>query len=292
MFKGFKERHIKTKKADIFLLIGGTGPPVLLLHGYPQNHVVWHAVAPLLSDNFSLIIPDLRGYGESKGPQPDPQHLNFSKRAMAEDMVEIMITLGYDRFMLAGHDRGGRVAYRLVLDHPEKVSRFAAVDIIPTLEVWDQMDKDTALGTYHWLFLAQTAPLPERLIGHDPEFYLLHLLDRWAGRRDVLDKTAVAEYIRHFRKRSVIEATCEDYRAGATIDLEHDRADQKTGQRIQCPTLVIWGKHYLSSKTKTVLKVWRKWADDVSEVVIECGHFVPEEEPEACAAALQDFFSK
>jgi haloacetate dehalogenase len=292
MFEGFEEHRISTGEAEIFVRTGGAGPPLLLLHGYPQNHVTWHAVAPRLRDRFSLVIPDLRGYGESKGPPPDPQHLKYSKRAMADDIVEVMTALGHDRFMLAGHDRGGRVAYRLALDHPGRVSRLAVIDILPTLDVWERMGKDAALGTYHWLFLAQPAPLPERLIGHDPEFYLRHLLDRWAGRREALDPAAVAEYIRHFRKPSVIEATCEDYRAGATVDLDHDRADRDAGRQIRCPTLVLWGRRYLPAKAQSPLEVWRAWAEDVGDVALDCGHFVAEEQPEACAGALRDFFSK
>lgn len=291
MFEHFEERRISTPEAEIHLLTGGSGPPLLLLHGYPQNHVMWHAVAPRLRERFSLVIPDLRGYGESRGPPPDPAHLSYSKRAMANDMVAVMTALRHEQFLLAGHDRGGRVAYRLALDHPEQVTRLAAVDIIPTVDVWEGMDKDAALSTYHWPFLAQPAPLPERLIGSDPEFYLLHLLDRWAGQRDALSTDAVAEYIRHFRKPSVIEATCEDYRAGMSVDLDHDRADRDADRRIQCPTLVLWGRRYLSSKAQSPLEVWRAWAEDVCEVVLDCGHFVAEEQPEACAAALVDFFS-
>jgi haloacetate dehalogenase len=291
MFDDFGKRRIATSEAEIHVLTGGEGPPVLLLHGYPQTHVAWHAVAPRLRRHFSLVIPDLRGYGESKGPPPDPQHLSYSKRAMAQDMVELMSALGHERFMLAGHDRGGRVGYRLALDHPERISHFAAIDIIPTLVAAEEMDKDKALNSYHWIFLAQPAPLPERLIGHDPEFYLRHLLDRWAGDREALDAAAVAEYVRHFRKPSVIEATCEDYRAGMSADLDHDRADRDAGRKIRCPTLILWGRRYLSTKTRSPLEVWRNWATDVLEISLDCGHFVMEEQPEACADALYEFFN-
>lgn len=291
MFDGFGERRIATSEAEIHVLTGGEGPPVLLLHGYPQTHVVWHAVAPRLREHFSLVIPDLRGYGESKGPPPDPRHINYSKRAMAQDMVELMSALGHERFMLAGHDRGGRVGYRLALDHPERVSHFVAIDIIPTLVAAEGMDKDKALNSYHWIFLAQPAPMPERLISHDPEFYLRHLLDRWAGNREALDAGAVAEYIRYFRKSSVIEATCEDYRAGMSVDLEHDRADRDAGRKIRCPTLILWGRRYLSAKAQSPLEVWRNWATDVFEIALDCGHFVMEEQPEATADALYEFFN-
>jgi haloacetate dehalogenase len=291
MFEGFEEYRISTGDAEIFVRTAGVGPPVLLLHRYPHNHVMWHAVAPRLRDRFTLVLPDLRGYGDSQGPPPDAEHVHYSKRAMANDMVELMTALGHERFLLAGRDRGGRVGYRLALDHPERVSRFAAIDILPTFNVWEQMDKEVALHTYHWLFLAQPPPLPERLIGHDPEFYLRHLLDRWAGRREVLRPAAVAEYIRHFRKLTVIEAGCEDYHAGATIDLAQDRADRDAGRRLRCPTLVLWGRRYLSGMAQSPLEVWRSWAEDVREVALDCGHFVAEEQPEACAVALQEFFS-
>jgi len=292
MFDDFEKRRIQTEDAEIFVCCGGSGPPLLLLHGYPQNHVMWHAVAAQLLHHFTLVIPDLRGYGESKGPKPDPEHQGYSKRAMAQDMVEVMSALGYEQFLLAGHDRGARVGYRLVLDHPERVLRFAALDIVPTLEVWERMNKDVAMRTYHWPFLAQSAPLPERLIGHDPEFYLRHLLAQWAGRVEAIEAPALAEYIQHFSKPSVIEATCEDYRAGATVDLEHDLADRNAGRRIQCPMLVVWGRGFLAGQAESPLSVWRDWADDVREVALDCGHFVAEEEPDACAAALHDFFAE
>ena len=290
MFDGFEERSITTSSAEIFLLIGGSGPPLLLLHGYPQNHVMWHAVAPVLRAHFSLVIPDLRGYGDSQGPRPDPEHVNYSKRAMAGDMVELMSTLGYERFALAGHDRGGRVAYRLALDRPDRVIALAVLDIIPTVGMWERMDHRSALRSFHWLFLAQPAPLPEHLIGQDAEFFLRQLVDRWAGRPDALDSEAVAQYVRHFKKGSVIEATCEDYRAGATVDLDHDRADRDRNRKIRCPTLVLWGRRYLAAKAASPLEVWQSWADDVREVALDCGHFVAEERADECAAALLNFF--
>jgi haloacetate dehalogenase len=292
VFEGFSEHRIATRGADIFALTGGDGPPLLLLHGYPQNHVMWRRVAPRLANSFSLIIPDLRGYGDSTGPAPDPQHLNYSKRTMAADMAELMEALGHPRFSIAGHDRGGRVAYRLALDRPERVDRVAALDILPTFEVWQRMNKDAAMRSYHWLFLAQPAPLPEQLIGRDPDFYLLHLLNRWAGSPDALDPASIAEYARYFRKPSVIEATCEDYRAGATVDLEHDRADRESGRRLACPLLVLWGRRYLAGQAASPLDVWRPWAGDVREMALECGHFLAEEEPERCAAALLEFLGE
>lgn len=291
MFEGFERRRIAVGDAEIFTLTGGAGPPLLLLHGFPQSHVMWHKVAPALRSRFSLVIADLRGYGESTGPPPDPDHLGYSKRTMAVDMTRVMAALGYERFAVAGHDRGGRVGYRLALDHPERVSRLAALDIIPTFDVWRTMGPDMAMRLYHWSFLAQAAPMPERLIGMDPDAYLTHLLDKWTGLKGSLDAAAVAEYARHYRKKTVIEASCEDYRAGATIDREHDRIDREAGRRLECPTLIVWGTSSMSLRAAHPLEVWRPWAKDVREVALECGHFVPEEQPEACAAALLDFFA-
>jgi haloacetate dehalogenase len=292
MFEGFQARRIKTSDAEIAVRTGGHGPALLLLHGYPQTHAMWHKVAPVLVDRFSVVIPDLRGYGDSVGPKPDPAHLNYSKRAMARDMVELMDALGQPRFRLAGHDRGARVAYRLALDFPERVKKLAILDIVPTLDAWERMGWESALATYHWPFLAVPAPVPEKMIGSDPIFYLHHLLQRWAGKKDCFDAEALAAYERSFAKPSVVEATCEDYRAGATCDREHDRADRESGRRIQCPTLVIWGADYLKDKIASPAEIWKAWAEDLREVPLECGHFIAEEEPEACAKAMLGFFAK
>lgn len=291
MLEDFEHRRIVVDGADINVAIGGHGPALLLLHGFPQTHVAWHAVAARLRQRYSLVLPDLRGYGDSRGPRPDPNHYNYCKRAMAGDMVEVMAELGHRRFALAGHDRGGRVAHRLALDYPDRIVRLALIDILPTLEVWQRMDMSGALETYHWAFLAQPAPLPERLIGHDPDFYLHHLLDRWAGNKAMLEARAVIDYACHFRKPTVIEASCEDYRAGAGIDLEHDRADRDAGRRIGCPTLLIWGRRYLAARNPGPLEIWRDYADDIREVPLDCGHFVAEEQPEKCAAALAAFLA-
>ncbi len=291
MFEGFTDRRVSTGEAELFVRIGGVGPPLLLLHGYPQTHVAWHRIAPVLAQQFTLVVPDLRGYGQSRGPAPDAEHRRYSKRAMAQDMAALMTTLGYERFGLAGHDRGARVGYRLCLDQPERVERFAAIDIIPTLDMWDGMNADKALASYHWSFLAVPAPVPERLIGADPEFYVGHLLERWAGRRDALDPAAVAAYLGQFRDPAVIAASCADYRAGATVDRADDAEDRRRGNKIACPVLVLWGRGYLSSKTGSPLAVWRNWADDAREVALDCGHFVAEEKPAECAAALASFMA-
>jgi haloacetate dehalogenase len=290
MFEGFATRHVRTSGAEIMVRLAGEGPPLLLLHGYPQTHVAWHRVAPRLKDHFSLVVPDLRGYGSSRGPTPDEAHENYSKRAMAQDMVEVMEELGQSRFAIVGHDRGGRVAYRLCLDHPDRAVRLAAVDIVPTLDVWNEMDADKALGTYHWMFLAVDAPVPERLIGADPEFYITHLLRRWAGDFDALEPRAVQAYVDQFKDAAVVAATCADYRAGATVDRAQDADDRRQGRRIACPVLVLWGRGYLGNKASSPIDIWRKWADDVREVALDCGHFVAEEMPGACADSLVEFF--
>jgi len=205
-------------------------------------------------------------------------------------MVAVMTALDHERFDLAGHDRGARVGYRLAFDHPERVSRLAVLDILPTLEVWQRFTAESGLRSYHWLFLAQPAPLPETLIGRDPDFYLRHLLDRWAGDPAALDANAVAQYMRHFRKPAVVEAMCEDYRAGSTVDRDDDRADWEAGRRVACPTLLLWGRQYLGGGPQPPLDVWRRWASDLREVALDCGHFLAEEQPDGCAQALEDFF--
>jgi haloacetate dehalogenase len=292
VFEGFGEHRINVGEAEIFLRSGGSGPPLLLLHGYPQTHVAWHRVAPRLMRHFTVICPDLRGYGESRGPAPDPEHRHYAKRAMARDMAALMTALGYERFLLAGHDRGARVGFRLCLDAPERVERFAALDIIPILDVWEQMDAEKALASYHWSFLAVPAPVPERLIGADPDFYIRHLLDRWVGRPDALHEQAVAAYLRQFHDPAVIAATCADYRAGATVDRDDDAEARRQGRKIACPVLVLWGRRYLSSKTTSPAAVWRGWTADVREIALDYGHFLAEEAPDDCAAALAGFFAE
>ena len=292
MFSGFERRQIAVGDCRINLVTGGEGPPLLLLHGYPQTHVAWHAVAPLLTRGFRLIIPDLPGYGDSLGPVPDPDHLNYAKRTTAKVMVALMAELGHEHFFLAGHDRGGRVAYRMALDHPGRIRRLAVLDVIPTLEVWDAMDWKQALATYHWPFLAQPAPVPEKMIGSDPDFYILHLLDRWIQDGNQLHPDAVDAYCGQFHKPSVIAATCADYRAGASQDVVHDRADKEAGKRIACPLLVLWGRDYGVTEESTPAAVWRHWAGDISEVALDCGHFLAEEQPDDCAQALIAFFSE
>jgi haloacetate dehalogenase len=289
MFEGFSREWIDTGEAEIHLVRGGEGPPLLLLHGFPQSHVAWHRVAPALAEAFTLVIPDLRGYGDSSGPEPDPGNEAYSKRTMALDMVAAMAALGFERFALAGHDRGGRAAYRLALDHPERVSRLAVLDIVPTLEMADTVDLGLAIGTYHWFFLAQPAPLPERLIAGDPDFYLDFTLDSWAGDPGAIDPEARAQYRRCFRQDSVIAAGCADYRAGLTTDLAHDRVDRAAGRRVGCPLLALWAAQASDGKAIDFEGVWRRWADHVTAVEIPAGHFLMEEAPAETGQALRQF---
>ena len=291
MFEGFERRRIETEEADINLVIGGDGPPLLLLHGYPQTHVCWHLVAPRLAGQFTVVAPDLRGYGDSTGPAPGDDHIAYGKRAMAADMVRVMAALGFAEFGLVGHDRGGRVAYRLTLDHPATVRRLVTLDIIPTLEMAERTRLPLAVNSYHWFFLAQPRGLPETMIGHDPDFYLESLLNSWKAPASRFAPEAVAEYKRCFRQASVIAATCEDYRAGLTCDLDDDRADRDAGRRIACPMLALWGQQRMDDRRLSTLEIWQSWADDVNGRPVRSGHFLPEEAPDETAAAIADFMT-
>lgn len=291
MFPGFSQHKITTRGAEINFRRGGNGPPVLLLHGYPQSHVMWHRIAPDLARRFTVVAADLRGYGDSSKPPPAPDHATYSKRAMAEDMVEVMAQLGWSRFSVVGHDRGARVAYRLALDHPDAVTKLVVLDIVPTHTMWTRMNMKLALGTYHWLFLAQPDGLPERMIGADPEYYLRETLRRWARRPDAFAPEAMAEYIRCFKDPAAIRGACEDYRAGATIDFALDEADYGK-RRIACPVLALWGQRGFAKgndDSDDPLTVWRQWADGVRGHGIRCGHFLPEEAPVETRAAIEDF---
>ncbi len=290
---GFSERRVHIDGTGIHLVTGGSGPPLLLLHGYPQTHSMWHKIAPLLAHNFTLVMPDLRGYGDSDKPESDDAHIAYSKRVMAAEQAAVMAELGFDSFFLAGHDRGGRVSYRMALDHPERVLRLAVLDIVPTLEQFERINKSTALGSFHWYFLAQPAPFPEHMIGHDPDTWLRNCLRNWSGDTDAFDSGAVEEYLRCFRDPEVIHATCEDYRAGAFVDSDLDAADREAGRHIACPVLALWGGGSKSRlhKRQAILEIWSSWAENVSGHGLDCGHFLPEENPQETATALASFFS-
>jgi haloacetate dehalogenase len=290
VFEGFSARRIPTSGAQIHAVIGGSGPPLLLLHGYPQTHVLWHKIAPRLASEFTVVAPDLRGYGDSTKPEGGADHAGYSKRAMAQDMVEVMRALGFERFALAGHDRGARVAYRLALDHPPRVDGLAVLDIVPTYEYFARVDRKLAHASYHWFFLAQPADLPERLIGADPEYFLQTTLARWAGSAGAFTPEAMAEYVRCFSDPATVRATCEDYRAGATVDFALDEADRTAGRMIGCPVLALWSGHRGLGNRANVLDVWREWATDVRGGPLPGGHFLPEEAPDETYDALREFF--
>jgi haloacetate dehalogenase len=289
MFEGFESRDIATRATSIRVRVGGSGPPLLLLHGYPQTHVMWHRVAPALAERHAVVCADLRGYGDSGKPASDAEHAAYGKRASAQDMVEVMAALGHERFMLAGHDRGGRVGHRLALDHPERLERLAVLDIVPTRTVFGATNQAIATGYYHWFFLIQPGGLPERLIGADPLFYLHWTLGRWGTGLEAFAPAALAEYERCFRDPGAIHASCEDYRAAASIDLAHDEADRQ--RRIECPLLALWGRRGLMERHFDVLATWReRAAGAVSGRALDCGHFLPEERPQETAQELLAFF--
>jgi haloacetate dehalogenase len=287
MFEGFERRQIKTAGATINVLKGGKGPPVLLLHGYPQTHVMWHKIAPRLANDFSLVLPDLRGYGDSGKPPDGEDHFGYSKRATAQDQVEVMEQLGFKHFAVVGHDRGGRVAHRMALDHPERVTRLAVLDIAPTHKLYHNVSKAFATAYYHWFFLIQPAPMPETLIGNSAEFYLNSLLGIGRLKPHAITPEAFSEYLRCFRDPATIHATCEDYRAAASIDLLHDDADM--GRKVTCPVLALWGEKGVMHRMYDVVAVWRERAANVSGKALPCGHFLAEEAPEETLTELRSF---
>ncbi len=294
LFPGFDSRVFSTRGADIFARLGGEGQPLVLLHGYPQTHVMWHMLAPELSKYFSLIIPDLRGYGSSSVPEDEAGHFSYSKPAMAQDICDIMDALGHREFLLCGHDRGGRVAYRLALDEPLRVLRLAVLDIIPTYDMWHRLTPKLAMKSFHWTFLAQPAPWPERMIGVDPAGWLEDKLWSWNGTdtTSIFSPEAVAHYKAFFVQPDRLHATCEDYRAGATYDLFADEADRKAKKKIACPVLVLWGSGGIPGKTGGPLPIWRPWCRDVRGQAIDCGHFLAEEAPDETLAALLPFLKE
>ncbi len=287
-FPGFEQRRIAVREVEIALRIGGAGPPLFLLHGYPQTHAMWHGLAPKLAERFTVVCPDLRGYGDSAKPPGGGDHAMYAKRAMAADIVQVADGLGFGRFAVVGHDRGARVVHRLCLDWPQRVIRACVIDVAPTLTMYRSTDMAFASAYFHWFFLIQPYDLPERMIGADPTGWLRHCLGAWGkSGMQVFDERALAEYERCFDPAG-IHATCEDYRAGATIDLAHDEANGEA--RIESPLLVLWGDRGVVHHTYDVLDIWRRQAERVEGQALPCGHFVPEEAPEATLAALQGFF--
>lgn len=284
-FEGFELSQVEIGDLSFRVRHGGSGPPLLLLHGYPETHLAWGPVAAALAADFTLVVPDLRGYGDSGKPSTVDDHTSYSKRAMGEDCVALMDHFGHSRFDVAGHDRGARVGYRLALDHPDAVRRLTVLDIIPTGEVWARADDRFAMGYWHWTFLAQPYPVPETAIGHDPDWFFFDA--EFGGIIRTFEP--IADYSRCARDPAVIHGICEDYRAGATYDRRLDEHDRAAGRKIACPTQALWSADGALARWYDPLEIWRDWADDVIGQPIDGGHFLPEENPAATLTALRSF---
>jgi haloacetate dehalogenase len=291
-FEHFEAKAYDVDGTRIHARTGGKGRPLVLLHGFPQTHAIWHRVAQRLADRYTLVMPDLRGYGDSAKPPGAPDHANYSKRVMAADVAGLMRRLGHARYGVVGHDRGGRVAHRLALDHPQAVDRLAVIDIVPTLDMYDRTDMRFASWYYHWFHLIQPAPLPETMIGGDPSFYLRWKLGGWGAHgTSYIEPQALTEYERCFCNPEAIHGACEDYRASAGIDLEHDRASRQHGQKVMCDMLVLWGTRGVIQQLYEPLALWRaQCARRVQGRALDCGHFIPEERPDDVAAEIAAFF--
>ena len=277
------------KNINIAICSKGVGPPLLLLHGYPQTGYMWHKIAPRLAEDFTVVVADLRGYGDSDKPTSSEDHAVYSKRAMAADMMAVMTALGHSQFFIAGHDRGGRVAHRLARDYPQAVTKLAVLDIAPTAMMYDTTDMHFATSYYHWFFLIQPAPFPETLIGSDPKFFLESKMQHWGKDRTAITNDAFDEYLRCFSNPDTIHASCEDYRASASIDLEHDAAD--VGLKLDIPLLVLWGATAMVGNKYDMLCAWQEVATDVTGFAVPGGHYLPEESPDETYQALLDFFT-
>ena len=286
-FPGFVTQKIQTSGATIHTLRGGSGPPLLLVHGYPQTHVEWHKIAPRLAEKFTVVMADLRGYGDSSKPPDGENHVNYSKRAIALDLVEVMRALGFQRFAVVGHDRGGRVTWRLAVEHPDVVTKAVILDIVPS--PYTRVTRQFATEYFHWFFLIQPAPFPETMIGNRAEYYLRSRFQRQGAATNVFTPEAVAEYMRCFNDPATIHATCEDYRAGATIDLEH--AAEDGSRKVVCPLLVLWGERGTVGRLEPVMDLWREKAVNVTGKSLPAGHFLPEEVPDETLSALLGFLS-
>jgi haloacetate dehalogenase len=290
LFKGFKSQKIQTTGATINVVSGGQGPPLLLLHGNPETHVMWHKIAPRLATEFSVFAADLRGYGDSSKPGDGEDHSNYSKRAMALDQIELMEHFGFKIFSVVGHDRGGRVGHRMALDYPDRITKLAVLDIVPTYDLLHRVSNEVATAFYHWFFLVQPSPFPETLIAKNVEFYLKYMMFRNMPHNEVpawMGEDAFAEYLRCNSDPATLHATCEDYRAGESIDLKHDEEDLK--HKITCPVLALWGKQGAVQRYFDVLSVWRERAVNVSGKPVNGRHFLPEEAPEDVLLELLPF---
>jgi haloacetate dehalogenase len=291
--EGFQSRKIAVGDSEIFARVGGDGPPLLLLHGFPQTHACWARAAPELGKRFTLVLADLTGYGESRGPPAEADGANYSKRAVAADMIGLMAALGHDRFRVAGHDRGGRVAYRLTLDHPDRVERLAVLSILPTFAMWRRLgDVEKAINTYHWFLLAQKPPIPHDLLAGAPGKHVRNTIASWtkSGTLAGFAPEELSAYERAFSRPDVIAAVCAEYRAGWTTDRTHDQVDLERRRKIACPVLVLWGADEYSEAE--MVPAWREIAEDMIVKPIDSGHFVTEEAPRETASALLEFFSQ
>jgi haloacetate dehalogenase len=294
LFPGFEARWIDGPAGRIFARVGGEGPPVVLIHGFPQTHAEWHVMAVALAKTHTVVCPDLRGYGWSSAPHGDGGRETYTKRAMGQDIIALMRALGHVRFAVVGHDRGARVGYRLALDEPGSVARLVLLDIIPTIAMWEGMNAARAMQVYHWTFLAQPEPIPEKLIQADPAGWLDHTIASWTRAKELkaFHPLALRSYIDSFNDPSRIHAACEDYRAGATTDVEHDRADLDAGRKIACPVLVLWGEAGIPAKGASPLDIWREsFAPQAQGQAIASGHFLPEENPADTLAAVEPFLA-
>jgi haloacetate dehalogenase len=291
VFPGFEEFDIATRATSIHGRVGGAGPPLLLLHGIPETHIMWHRVAPQLARDFTVVATDLRGFGDSGTPPSTPDHEPYSMREIARDQIEVMRQLGFERFGVAGHDRGGRCAYRMALDHPQAVNRLAVLDIVPTGDAFGRADMDFSLGYWVWSFLAAPEPVPEELIARAPAVLVDHMLDSWAHEPGAFPDGVRAEYVEKLSDPATIHAVCEEYRAAATLDFQHDEADRGR-RRITCPVLALWSADGAVAAWYEALEVWRGWADDVRGGPIACGHFLPEEAPGETTRGLRTFFGQ
>jgi haloacetate dehalogenase len=291
VFEGFESERIQTSETEIELVRGGEGPPVLLLHGYPQTHAMWHLLAPRLAEDFTVVAADLRGYGDSSKPFGEEDHSTYSKRAMAGDQAAVMESLGLDSFAVVGHDRGGRVAHRMALDYPDRVTKLAVLDIVPTRHIFETVGKELATAYYHWFFYIQPYDLPETLIGGNPSYYLRKKLGGWGTSLETFTQEALAEYERCF-DTATIHASCEDYRAAASIDLTHDGKDQDEGHKVECPLLALWGGRGVMERLYDVEAVWREYATDVRGKPLDAGHFLAEERPRETILELKEFLGE
>jgi haloacetate dehalogenase len=294
MLRDFVSREIQTDETTVFVRSSGSGPPLLLLHGFPETHLMWRDVAPLLAQDFTVVCADLPGYGQSGCPASSPHQTSYSKRAMAQQMLQTMSRLGFERFSVAGHDRGGRVAYRLALDHPNHIDKLAVLDVRPVEIVWERADARFALAFWPWSLLAQPEPLPERILVAAPEAIIDDALGGWGTPSSVFPPGVRAAYVEALRPPDYAHAICEEYRAAATIDREHDKADRAAGRRIECAVLVLWSEDGALDKWYAAeggpLQLWRSLATDVQGRAVKAGHFFPEECPEETAHALRTFF--